>query len=38
MYKRLITDTSGNLIRVDKVPESQLTPEEKGKLEPVMEW
>ena len=32
MYRRIITDNQGNMIRVDLVPESQLTEEEKGTL------
>ena len=37
-YDKFITDEQGNLIRVDKVPESQLTEEEKTTLQPSMEW
>lgn len=37
-YDRFVTDDQGNLIRVEKVPESQLTESEKSTLQPSMEW
>lgn len=37
-YDKFITDDQGNLIRVDKVPETELTDSEKLELQPSMEW
>lgn len=38
MYQRIITDTTGNIIRQEEVPENELTEEERGKVLPIMEW
>lgn len=37
-YDKYIIDDQGNLISVEKVPESQLSEEEKATLKPSMEW
>lgn len=38
MYRRIITDEGGNILKVDLIPESELTEDEKGVLLPQMVW
>lgn len=37
-YRRLISDADGNVVDVKIVPESELTPEEKGQLDYAYAW
>lgn len=37
-YDRFVTDDQGNLIKVEKVPETELTEQEKKELQPSMKW